>query len=404
MADKFQIRRGNFASLPVLDDGELGYAEDTNQMFIGSTGGNKLLSEDDQDQTIVLDSDDITNGYVDLTSKASVKSLHVYLNGISGAATELTRAAFGTAERSGITRVFIDFGAASITAGNSMYFQWRKGTPTGDAPVPHHLAFGQQPTECVEDSDITPPITVEVQDSDGNPVRDDTTLITLTIQTGSGAITGATANCVGGIATFSTVKLDTPGMGTVLRAARSGLTSVNSDAFDVLAANITTIVWDEGQSQNISVAGPEITKSGVVEDTPDAGILSIDHLLSTGYVELDLTKYHRTEGHPLYAAFGLTSAFVGGAYAYGFDYNMSLNNGSIDVYQGGSLVVPGASSYIETDKLQVILDGSTVKYAKNGVVFYTSLVAPTTPLYCQVALYTNASFIDMMSIAQGMLP
>lgn len=42
---KLEIRRGNKADLPVLDDGELGWCEDTKEMFIGtSSAGNQKVS------------------------------------------------------------------------------------------------------------------------------------------------------------------------------------------------------------------------------------------------------------------------------------------------------------------------------------------------------------------------
>jgi hypothetical protein len=43
MADKIIIKRGLKANLPVLDDGELAFCTDTNELFIGSESGNILL-------------------------------------------------------------------------------------------------------------------------------------------------------------------------------------------------------------------------------------------------------------------------------------------------------------------------------------------------------------------------
>lgn len=44
MPDKIRMRRGNLANLPTLDDGEIGLAEDTKEVYIGSTAGNIKLS------------------------------------------------------------------------------------------------------------------------------------------------------------------------------------------------------------------------------------------------------------------------------------------------------------------------------------------------------------------------
>lgn len=45
MAKRLRIRRGNYADLPTLSAGELGFAEDTANLYIGQTSGtNKLLA------------------------------------------------------------------------------------------------------------------------------------------------------------------------------------------------------------------------------------------------------------------------------------------------------------------------------------------------------------------------
>jgi hypothetical protein len=43
MAHKIQIKRGNKADLPVLNDGELGLCLDTNELFIGNDGNQKIF-------------------------------------------------------------------------------------------------------------------------------------------------------------------------------------------------------------------------------------------------------------------------------------------------------------------------------------------------------------------------
>lgn len=46
MADKIQLKRGLKQDLPTLDNGEVGYVQDTEELYIGSTGGNKKLTFD----------------------------------------------------------------------------------------------------------------------------------------------------------------------------------------------------------------------------------------------------------------------------------------------------------------------------------------------------------------------
>lgn len=47
MVDKIQIRRGIKDNLPILDEGEMGYCTDTKELFVGSTLGNVLLTNED---------------------------------------------------------------------------------------------------------------------------------------------------------------------------------------------------------------------------------------------------------------------------------------------------------------------------------------------------------------------
>jgi len=43
MAHKIQIKRGNKADLPTLDAGEFGLCQDTNELFIGNNGNQKIF-------------------------------------------------------------------------------------------------------------------------------------------------------------------------------------------------------------------------------------------------------------------------------------------------------------------------------------------------------------------------
>lgn len=43
MSFKIQIRRGSLEDMPQLDNGELGYAEDVEELYVGTPTGNKLV-------------------------------------------------------------------------------------------------------------------------------------------------------------------------------------------------------------------------------------------------------------------------------------------------------------------------------------------------------------------------
>src|SRR5690606_14025016 len=81
-----------------------------------------------------------------------------------------------------------------------------------------------------------PTFTVRAVDDDDNLDEDFIGNVTLTLQTGDGTLGGTlTKAAVAGVATFDDVYLNTLNTGAVIRASASGLTSADSDAFDVTA-------------------------------------------------------------------------------------------------------------------------------------------------------------------------
>lgn len=100
------------------------------------------------------------------------------------------------------------------------------------------LAFGVQPTSVLAGAPLSPAVQVAVQDAQGNPVTSATTSVTVAIETNpaGGTLSGTmTVAAVSGVATFSNLRLDSPGTGYALRATASGLTGATSAAFNVTA-------------------------------------------------------------------------------------------------------------------------------------------------------------------------
>jgi subtilase family serine protease len=160
-------------------------------------------------------------------------------------------------------------GFGSSATGSSFGFQ-----PNGQ---PASLAFLQQPSATVINHDIAPPIEVEVLNAVGGVVSTDTSQISLSLFSGTGPITGTlTENAQAGIATFSDISigaLDTD----VLRATRSGLTPVNSNAFTIALtppAVATQIVF--GQQPTSAIVGTAINPAISVYLEDNGG-----HIVST---------------------------------------------------------------------------------------------------------------------------
>src|SRR5206468_49483 len=100
------------------------------------------------------------------------------------------------------------------------------------------LVFTVQPSTAAAGAAITPAMQVAVQDAQGNTVTTATTSITLAIGTNpaSGTLAGTTTvAAVNGVATFSTLSLNTAGSGYTLTASATGLTGATSNAFNVVA-------------------------------------------------------------------------------------------------------------------------------------------------------------------------
>lgn len=112
------------------------------------------------------------------------------------------------------------------------------GSPPG---VAAQLVFNQQPTNVLAGIAISPPITVDVEDSQGNVVGSDNSSVTLSFANGPGDLAGTlTVSAVGGMATFSDITLDTPGSFR-LAATDGALASATSTSFTVAAPQLVFI-------------------------------------------------------------------------------------------------------------------------------------------------------------------
>lgn len=127
-----------------------------------------------------------------------------------------------------VTEVLGPTNAASTSTDNSVTYY---GTPA-------KLAFSQQPTSTPTSVNISPAITVEIQDATGNVVANATDNVTLAFGTdpsgGSATLGGTlTVAAVNGVATFSNIQIDVGDTGYTLSATSGALTSATSNSFDI---------------------------------------------------------------------------------------------------------------------------------------------------------------------------
>jgi len=121
-----------------------------------------------------------------------------------------------------------------------------QGLGAPDIGPPAQLVFGQQPTNATAGNAISPPITVDVKDANGNPVTTDNTSVTLSVASGPGALSGTvTVAAVNGVATFPNLVLNQAGTYT-LQAADStdNLSGFVSGSFTIAAPVAPTFTLD----------------------------------------------------------------------------------------------------------------------------------------------------------------
>jgi Bacterial Ig-like domain (group 2) len=162
-------------------------------------------------------------------------------------------------------------------------------TATGTFAAPKKLGFLVQPSNAAVSAIIAPAIQVAVLDSLGNVVTTATTPITLALGSGTGTLNGGTGtltvNAVAGIATFSTLSINTAG-GFTLLATTSGLISATSNSFGIfgaaakLAFLTTSITGTAGQVIGSIRVAVEDAGGNVV--TSDARTITVSITPATG--------------------------------------------------------------------------------------------------------------------------
>lgn len=88
--------------------------------------------------------------------------------------------------------------------------------------------------------------------------------------------------------------------------------------------------------------------------------------------------------------------------AYGdIEYAAYLDYGVLRVYESGGQIAGATETYQVGDVVRVELDGTTVRYLKNGVAFYTSLVpADTLASYRLDTSFYDASRLDALTLVE----
>ena len=156
------------------------------------------------------------------------------------------------------------------------------------------------------------------------------------------------------------------------------------------APNTEPVVWTS--LVGVSANGSTLTKTAST-GWGNAGAVSTKSLQSgNGYVEATALERNTQR------IFGLGNGNTDNS-AQDIAFGIHLvNNGTAYAREGGVKRGPTVT-YGRNDKLRVEVNAGAVRYSLNGVVFYTSLVAPTYPLLVDSALHTQGATIGSATIS-----
>jgi YD repeat-containing protein len=136
----------------------------------------------------------------------------------------------------------------------------------------------------------------------------------------------------------------------------------------------------------VTASGNSLSKSAA-DGWGNAGAVSLQAISSgDGYVETTVSEI------TTYRMFGLSN---GDSHQNYTDIDFALYlipGGYIQVYEGGAYRGQ-FGTYNAGDHVRVAVEGGLVKYSKNGVILYTSTVAPTYPLLIDTSLYSAGATI-----------
>lgn len=142
------------------------------------------------------------------------------------------------------------------------------------------------------------------------------------------------------------------------------------------SAGPAQVVWTN--PVNVTVTGNSLQKTSGCDGCFDAGAFSQQQIHSgDGYAEFTATET------TLLRVAGLTHSFNVTTW-HTIDFGIRLQSGTAEVRENG--LWRADTPFVAGDVFRITVTSGVVRYSKNGVVFYTSTVTPTYPLFFAAAL------------------
>jgi RHS repeat-associated protein len=140
----------------------------------------------------------------------------------------------------------------------------------------------------------------------------------------------------------------------------------------------------------VTATGNNLTKTAA-EGWGNSGAASTQSIISgDGYAEFSASGV---------TLFGLSHTDSDQDYA-SIEFGWHINSGNLYVFESG-LNRGQVGTVTSSDRLRVSVEAGVVKYRKNGVLLYTSTVAPTYPLLVDSALYSNGATLTNVVMSGG---
>lgn len=226
------------------------------------------------------------------------------------------------------------------------------GTENKIDVVATKLAFAQQPTDGTAFSDITPAVTVQATDANGNIDLDFTAAVAITATGSVLRNSPVSQSSVSGLATFSNLQFAKAGTGITLTAASGALTTATSNGFTItLGSPIVALAQWTFETSAPTTAGPHSPEIGSGQ--------------ATGYHASASTVYSSPAGN------GSSKSFSSNYWASGDYYqfktsSIGYQNITLSFDQTGSNTGP------RDFKIQYSTDGSTFTDFSGGTYQLTN--------------------------------
>jgi hypothetical protein len=144
----------------------------------------------------------------------------------------------------------------------------------------------------------------------------------------------------------------------------------------------------------VDTAGVTVNGTGLTKTAPDgwdAGGSTVASLNGDGYFEFTATSNNA------YLMAGPTHAVADNSYTT-IDYAVyPLVGGILYIYEKGALVFQ-TGTYAAGDVFRVQVSNNVVTYLQNGVLIYTSTLAPTFPLVFDASLYSQGAGVSNVTL------